>query len=405
MGFDPVYVAFGPEKTWVAVSKSGNIKWSSNLPDRVFNMLDKRYNNPTTMESMAMASTMQSTMMSQCRLPTRQDKMNSTMMSTNGQLMSTMSNMCGTVDSSSKAKKMSPIQNLQFGENWYIATFRDGSSKWKGVADDLDKLLDKGEPKFISVSADGGKSAYILEDHKGRLHWNNLPSKMEKLINKTKADVKTASLGGGNMKSWFIAFDDGKFHWGGDDLSEDLDDILSGCEKVKRLFLSSYNHSNFYIEYDGGKADWAGANSFSNVLNADEKMDVRDILYSNNNIKPTFQCGRSIRGVVEDIEDGKCEPNDIPCIRVFKHKHKIYTLDNRRLWCFKEARVQTIPVVWAEKVSREVKERIDDGQVSNSNEMHITSCVTPASKSTPGSTAGFGFGAGRGIPEGCVIDG
>ena len=80
----------------------------------------------------------------------------------------------------------------------------------------------------------------------------------------------------------------------------------------------------------------------------------------------TFDDGRSIRGLVEDLQMGRVSPVDVPTIRVTFRFNSWYSLDNRRLKAFKEAQVKEVPVLVRKGLTRELKEKMNYGTNSAS---------------------------------------
>ncbi|GBC04674.1 hypothetical protein RclHR1_05800001 [Rhizophagus clarus] len=74
------------------------------------------------------------------------------------------------------------------------------------------------------------------------------------------------------------------------------------------------------------------------------EVDPRDILYSQCCIKPNFRPhkrgeeGKIVEDTIKSLVNGKISPEEIPRIRVWTYPNgKKHSLDNRRLYAFKEA--------------------------------------------------------------------
>ena len=94
------------------------------------------------------------------------------------------------------------------------------------------------------------------------------------------------------------------------------------------------------------------AGSISSPLLSSAEMNPAQIHFIQDSIARKFQCGRSVRDTMEKLTRGVLRASAIPTIRVFQWNGKWHTEDNRRLWCFKEAGLSSVPV-----------ERIDVSQV------------------------------------------
>uniref|UniRef100_A0A6B2LQW6 Uncharacterized protein n=1 Tax=Arcella intermedia TaxID=1963864 RepID=A0A6B2LQW6_9EUKA len=63
------------------------------------------------------------------------------------------------------------------------------------------------------------------------------------------------------------------------------------------------------------------------------------IRFTHSKIKPIFSDGRTVEGTLSEISEGKLKPENLPKIVVHKQDDKTYfSMNNRRLWVFKECR-------------------------------------------------------------------
>ena len=119
---------------------------------------------------------------------------------------------------------------------------------------------------------------------------------------------------------------------------------MSGRKAIKKVFLCA-SSENYFVLFEDGSSTWSASESFSNEILADKRMAPSDIEYLNSSIKSTFRDGTSIYATMNDLKHGCIDPDDIPAIKVVKYKGDTYSLDNRRLWAFKNAHVDEIPVI------------------------------------------------------------
>lgn len=63
--------------------------------------------------------------------------------------------------------------------------------------------------------------------------------------------------------------------------------------------------------------------------------------------RSTFKDGRAVGNLIAGLKNGSIKPSNVGPIRVFMKDGKMFTLDNRRLYAFQQAGVQSIRVVWA----------------------------------------------------------
>ncbi|MFD4948868.1 DUF6531 domain-containing protein [Streptomyces sp. NPDC058409] len=74
-------------------------------------------------------------------------------------------------------------------------------------------------------------------------------------------------------------------------------------------------------------------------LPAQGEISPLAVRFSQDSIKGTFKNGQSVQDLVDALKAGRVVASDLPPIRVFRQNGKIYTLDNRRLYAFREAGV------------------------------------------------------------------
>lgn len=76
------------------------------------------------------------------------------------------------------------------------------------------------------------------------------------------------------------------------------------------------------------------------------EMDPADIRYSQSSCGSRFQCGRELFSIMTSLPKSELSAfSHIPSITVFEREGQWYTQNNRRLWCFKEARLTRVPVL------------------------------------------------------------
>jgi hypothetical protein len=78
-------------------------------------------------------------------------------------------------------------------------------------------------------------------------------------------------------------------------------------------------------------------------------LDPKDIQYTQNSISNTFgertaHAGESVDDLIDALKAGAVTPDDIPPLKVFEQNGKIWSINNRRLFAYKMAGVEGVPV-------------------------------------------------------------
>ncbi|MFJ2506069.1 polymorphic toxin-type HINT domain-containing protein [Microbacterium sp. NPDC087592] len=68
-------------------------------------------------------------------------------------------------------------------------------------------------------------------------------------------------------------------------------------------------------------------------------VDPGEIRFSQSSVSSTFRDGGSIADLAEGLKSGSIRPSDVPPIRLVERGNALFTLDNRRLLAFQQARV------------------------------------------------------------------
>ena len=85
------------------------------------------------------------------------------------------------------------------------------------------------------------------------------------------------------------------------------------------------------------------------------ELDPEDVYFTHARVRPFFSsCGRRLDETLADIADGHTRIEDLPTITVLDAGDHYFSLNNRRLWVFKELRSRGI----IEKVRVRVKEAL-----------------------------------------------
>eukprot|EP00933_Yihiella_yeosuensis_P022816 TRINITY_DN17889_c1_g1_i1.p1 TRINITY_DN17889_c1_g1~~TRINITY_DN17889_c1_g1_i1.p1 ORF type:complete len:329 (+),score=34.04 TRINITY_DN17889_c1_g1_i1:211-1197(+) len=232
------------------------------------------------------------------------------------------------------------------GSEGYYFAYEDGSASFS-VHPELSKLFKKVDgAKWISF---GENDSYVFQPYTGSLRWYNVPQTLDAKLRKW--DVEWVSLG--QKESYVVKFQNGTFEWS--NIPTALDKILrsrrrSGTkiESIDRVWLSAYD-DRYYVEYcteyKRGSGAWQGFGKyFDSMMLCDDMMIPDDISYTQESVSSTFADNRSIYDTARDLNNGSLDITDLPFIRVYKHAGGWFSLDNRRLWCFRNSGVDVAPV-------------------------------------------------------------
>jgi len=81
------------------------------------------------------------------------------------------------------------------------------------------------------------------------------------------------------------------------------------------------------------------------------KIDPSEIRYSQNSISSTFKNGQKVSELIDNLKNGYINPSDVEPIRIVEKDGRIYSLDNRRLYAFKEAGVD-VPYIKLDEIPK-----------------------------------------------------
>lgn len=92
-------------------------------------------------------------------------------------------------------------------------------------------------------------------------------------------------------------------------------------------------------------------------------VDVRNVDYTQDSIQACFQDGTSVQDTIEKLRKNPKETiKELPPIRVVQNKKRYTSLDNRRLYCFKQVlsrkplQARIIPVVQVHLQDSKIKQ-------------------------------------------------
>mmetsp|Transcript_52573 Transcript_52573/g.87059 ORF Transcript_52573/g.87059 Transcript_52573/m.87059 type:complete len:296 (+) Transcript_52573:81-968(+) len=82
-------------------------------------------------------------------------------------------------------------------------------------------------------------------------------------------------------------------------------------------------------------------------------MNVSNIRFTQKSVNDTFSSGAPIKWTIHMLQTKQIEPCEIPLIRVGKLNGHYKSIDNRRLYCFKQSGIKKIPVTVMQELTLE----------------------------------------------------
>jgi hypothetical protein len=218
---------------------------------------------------------------------------------------------------------------------WY--KLEDGSCKFYGLDNDLFTKMQRWDAEYVQFFDNGG---YFVKFEDGSTLWNNVPADLSRLAAKWKVDRVYSD---GN--NWLATFDNGGWEYSGlpDGLwSKIPSSLLAGS--IRFLGLSPDGGS--YFASIKSKIWWCAPDIiFDTLMNpVPTRLPQSAIYFTNNSISRWFQDGGSVDDAISELSYQYIAPDDFPPIRVVFHQKGWWSLDNRRLYCFREAGVRHVPV-------------------------------------------------------------
>mmetsp|Transcript_47672 Transcript_47672/g.132934 ORF Transcript_47672/g.132934 Transcript_47672/m.132934 type:complete len:106 (-) Transcript_47672:360-677(-) len=71
-------------------------------------------------------------------------------------------------------------------------------------------------------------------------------------------------------------------------------------------------------------------------------VNPQKLMYPQDGISAWFSCGRSVMEAVEQLRSGEVCVEDFPPIKVVQYRGELWSMDNRRLFAFKEAGITEV---------------------------------------------------------------
>ena len=119
------------------------------------------------------------------------------------------------------------------------------------------------------------------------------------------------------------------------------------AEPIKVYNLEVADFNTYFVGDEAVLVHNYPSDAGDDIRQATTNVDPQDIRFSQDSISSRFKNGNTVSETIDNLKTGELTANDFPNIRVVERDGKLYTLDNRRLYCFQEAGLESIPVIFA----------------------------------------------------------
>ncbi|KAJ3287409.1 hypothetical protein HK104_008630 [Borealophlyctis nickersoniae] len=224
-----------------------------------------------------------------------------------------------------------PVSYLALGieNDDAFVEFEDGRCYWEGL-EDFDVQGDVGKLSF------GPDGAWFLAEKGDGFTWYNLPDRLVRRLKGRQSwlpELKRVEMD--ENGGYWAQFADGSTWFGG--LDDGLTSVLQE-NTVKDVVLGP--DGRYFVKSANGRMFWRTSNSFTNSIHCRRHLDPSEIRYTQRSISQYFS--DEDYGTIFDLEYalrwGELDAEvEVDPIRVVWDEGVWWSLDNRRLWAFKES--------------------------------------------------------------------
>jgi len=215
--------------------------------------------------------------------------------------------------------------------------------------DDLYNLITYGE-EYDNVFF-GPSYQYVVSHTGGETSWKGIPRQLARRLTGMRRSRGGINQMAFSKKNYIVQFNDSSV-WSSPGVPYDLVDFVKDNYIVDMAM--SNNFSEWYVRSITGEEDYCSS-FLSQIAEQKNKrilsFNPHDINYTHDSISSHFATGESIFNVAGELSVGYLTPDDFPPIRVVSLHSEWYSLDNRRLWCFKRAgvdiNVEVVPCLFS----------------------------------------------------------
>ncbi|KAJ3082654.1 hypothetical protein HK102_001534 [Quaeritorhiza haematococci] len=242
----------------------------------------------------------------------------------------------------------------------YYARFADGHSCWEGLPTGLHNKLNGRQKSLppvdiLALNPASSWEAFVQFKDGKQTWWVDDPDFTKTMHSRNKR-VEHVALGPDG--TWFVRWVDGDWWY---NLPGRLANRLNGRQaylpQLKRVVMDEWG--GYWVMFEDGltwwhdlpvpdkelRAEGRAPDSFDQAMGFME-LDPDDIRYTQRSIGQYLSGydNYTIYDLAEDLGCGSVDITDIEKIRVVQDGSDYWSLDNRRLWAFKEAGLSSVPV-------------------------------------------------------------
>ncbi|GBG31376.1 Replication factor C subunit 2 [Hondaea fermentalgiana] len=263
----------------------------------------------------------------------------------------------GLTKTLTRSRHHKDITTIAFNERDFVIGYADGA--WEAEVDrEVERAL-ASIGALITFSF-GPDDSFIAVGDRSIKH-RGIPELLTREIVRRRRFYTVQFVALGPEDSYCLGYDDGRIVFDMEGFHPHLKKLLlRNRTPITSLYLAP-DSDNYLAQDNTYTYTWAASQDFSNAIETNGvTLSPEAIYYSVSEISGFFDDGRLVEETVDDLLEEIISPFDIPAITVIEHKGLMYTLDNRRLWAFKEADVSSIPVILQDsRLSYKLRRQLD----------------------------------------------
>ena len=246
----------------------------------------------------------------------------------------------------SRYQDQPPVDFVALGPNheWFMM-FTHGKAVWGNACDEFNRAVESNMIRNIKRVVFGPRRTWFIKGSNG-IHTILHEEAADDAKKFHKQGRKIEDLALGENGEYWMKFDDGT---SSDNLTANVASVLNERSYTPTKVILCSNH---WLVIDKLSTSWSVSAEFDEVMDLEKPLcfDPRSIRYTQDIISPVFQDSTSVHDTMRRLCTGALGVNDIACIRVAQDAYgNWWSLDNRRLWCFKTCDLTRIPAIQVQR--------------------------------------------------------